>query len=118
MLKMIRYIDVRIRVPIAKLGQLVDELPDWATLVGLDKLKPVAAAATAATHDVDNDYTPAAGSLPEKILKLTANFGSVRLVDVIKALSKHNRRSVSSAFYQLRNKGLISKQADGGYARS
>jgi hypothetical protein len=32
------YMDVRIRIPVSKLGSFVLSLPDWAQMVGYDKL--------------------------------------------------------------------------------
>jgi hypothetical protein len=34
-----RYIDVRVRMPITKLGGFLENLPSWASMVGYDRLE-------------------------------------------------------------------------------
>jgi hypothetical protein len=111
-----KYLDVRIRVPTSKLGQLVDLLPDWAPMVGYDKLEEVEKPRRfSRSHVVNGKFNPAKGSTAAAVLEMMKD-KPMRGVEVIQALEgKFADRAVSSAFYMLRNRGLIKKQKDGNY---
>ncbi len=104
------YIDVRVRVPTTKLGQLVQSLPHWAKLIGLDKLEEP----REVRHKSSNgEYKPRPGSVVEKVLKRIAKT-PMRPVE-IKAALKAEPRAVHSAITNLMNHGKIVKQKDGAY---
>ncbi len=104
------YIDVRVRVPTTKLGQLVQGLPHWAKLIGLDKME----GPREVRHQASNgEYKPEPGSVVEKVLKRITKT-PMRPSHIMGAL-KAEPQAVASAIAALRNRGMIVKQKDGAY---
>lgn len=110
-----QYIDVRIRMPIAKLGQFVQDLPAYAQMVGYDKLGNDLYAEKAAKKP-NGEYQPLKGSTVEKVLEFIAR-EPVLPRQVIAALKSHKKQAVTSAIGGLSKRGLIIRQKDGTYAR-
>jgi hypothetical protein len=113
---MMQYIDARIRMPVNKLGQFVSELQPWAQLIGVDKLEDNGAPSYKRTKLGSGEYIPGEGTTGEQVLKLLTK-KAMTLAAVKKEITEHNPKSIVSAFYALRNRGIIQKQKDGTYAR-
>jgi hypothetical protein len=107
-----QYIDVRLRIPITKLGQLVQDLPDWAKMIGYDKLGEP----KQAHHRQPNgEYKPASGSTIEAVFKRIAR-GPITRQQTISALKQaHNPQAISSAISVLAKRSIITQQKDGYY---
>jgi len=115
-----RYIDVRVRIPIAKMGLLIEQLPAWAAMVGYDKLEAAEEPKRRSKPHGPNggEYKPLSGSAPEAVLRLLAR-GKYRRFQVIEKLDgKFKEKAVSSAIHELARKGVISKNADGAYGKA
>lgn len=110
------YIDIRVRMPVAKLGSFVQLLPEWAQMIGYDKLKRDYTEGK--PREPNGEYVPRVGSVVETMLKYVADKGPVQRIEIFKTLGKkHDERALSSAFSVLRDRrGLIQKQTDGSYA--
>ena len=111
-----KYIDVRIRVSTSKVGLLIDMLPDWAQMVGYDKLKEV----------IENEpppkpngaYVPREGTAANAILTLLQKEPTTR-VSIWRTLEKKFKPSaLNSGLNTLRDKRIIGKVKDGRYAVS
>lgn len=111
-----KYIDVRVRIPIHKLGYFVDDLPSYAQMVGYDKLGEEFKGKRGRKPIPNGEYVPGKGTAAEAVMKLMAK-GPMKLFEVKRALErKIHIKSITSGFYNLRNHGLIQKQMDGSYA--
>ena len=107
------YIDVRLRIPVQKMGMLVELLPDWAQMVGYDKLAKVKIEQKSKPNGA---YTPRKGTAAEAIIKLITKEPITR-VDIFRALEKNFKpAAISSGFTGLRDKGIVRQQTDGRYA--
>jgi hypothetical protein len=114
-----KYIDVRLRIPINKMGVLVDALPEWANMVGYDKLEPVERRAYAKRQNGKTQkgvYKPGKGTAAEAVLKALNK--PMRRFEIINKLNgKQKEKAVSSAIHSLANKGLLVREGD-AYARA
>jgi hypothetical protein len=114
-----RYLDVRVRLPVNKLGPFVDELPYWAQVLGFDKLEEEDAPkkGKGGRPAVPNgSYVPEKGTSAEAILKYLSKGPAARSV-IMKTLGKKfHEKALGSAVQGLKNRGKISKQPDGTYA--
>jgi hypothetical protein len=114
-----RYLDVRVRLPVNKLGPFVDELPVWAQMVGYDKLdeEETPKKGKGGRPPVPNgSYVPGKGTSAEAVLKYLTK-GPVKRSVVMKALgNKFHEKALSSAIQGLTGRGKIIKQQDGTYA--
>jgi hypothetical protein len=112
-----KYLDVRVRIPIYKLGFFIEDMPPYAQMVGYDKLGEEEPKNKRGRKPIPNgEYVPGKGTAAEAIMKLMAK-GPMKLFEVKHALeSKLHTKSITSGFYNLRNHGLIQKQTDGSYA--
>jgi hypothetical protein len=114
-----RYLDVRVRLPVNKLGPFVDELPVWAQMVGYDKLEeedtPKKKNKGGRPPVPNGSYVPGKGTSAEAILKYL-NKGPARRSVIMKALkNKFHEKALSSAIKGLNDRGKIIKQQDGTY---
>ena len=110
-----KYIDVRVRMPVTKLGFFVDDLPTYARMIGYDRLAETAPKVHKKRLN-SGDYQPQKGTAGDAVLKLLAK-GPLLRSEVYDTLGKRrNPKSINSGFYKLVNKGLIVKQRDGRYA--
>jgi predicted PilT family ATPase len=108
-----KYIDVRVRIPIKHMGQFIEDLPDYAHMTGYDKLAD-ADVPTRQIRKANGEY-PKKGTVGEVILKLLAK-QPLSSSEVIGALiKKHKKGSINSSFYTLARKKVIVKQKDGRY---
>jgi hypothetical protein len=109
-----RYIDVRVRIPVTKMGTFIeDTLPAWATMVGYDRLEgqPERKRKTRA----NGEYTPGKGTAAEAILKALRK-EPLRRFELIDKLSRTQKdKAVSSALHGLALKGIIVKNKAGSY---
>jgi DNA-binding transcriptional ArsR family regulator len=97
------------------MGQFIEELPDYAHMIGYDKLAEEVKLGRP-KGKANGKYKPAKGSAPEAILKLLGK-KPLLPIETIRALARRfKERAVSTAIYGLKNKGLVSKQKDGRYA--
>jgi hypothetical protein len=111
-----RYIDIRVRLPVVKLGLLLEQLPDWAQMIGYDKLEP----AEPERHK-SNGKMPGKGTAGEKVLAFMRASGrryrhSEVLAEGVKR--KLHPKSVNSSLYSLVRRGLVKKHADGTYGKA
>jgi hypothetical protein len=114
----VRYIDVRLRIPVTKMGLLIETLPEWATMVGYDKLAPVEARPTRKHGSTRNGaYKPGKGTAAEAVLRVTTTKPMQRFEIIAKLAGKQKEKAVSSAIHNLANKGLLVKKEGGAYAR-
>lgn len=112
------YIDIRVRMPVVKLGSFIQLLPEWAQMVGYDKLKSDHSLQAGGKHKPpkpNGNYVPREGSTVEAILKYVVDKGPVQRGEIFNTLKKHNKRALYSAFHALRNRGIIQEQTDGSY---
>jgi hypothetical protein len=112
-----KFIDVRLRVPITKLGQLIETLPDWAPMVGYDKLEP-AEGKQARTRAPNGDYQPGKDTVGARILKFMTSSGRRLRHSEIRAEAERRGmkdKAANSAIYMLVEKKLLKKFADGTY---
>jgi hypothetical protein len=115
-----RYLDVRVRLPVNKLGSFIEELPVLAQMVGYDKLEEeedTPKKGKGGRPKVPNgSYVPGKGSSAEAVLKYL-NKGPARRSVIMKTLmNKFHEKALSSAIKGLNDRGKISKQTDGTYA--
>ena len=113
-----KFIDVRLRIPISKMGLLIEALPTWAAMVGYDKLEPVEGKQVrrAKPHGPNGgEYKPLSGSAPEAVLRLLKRGTPYRRFEIIAKLHKFKETATSSAIHELAKKGVIEKQEDGSY---
>jgi hypothetical protein len=109
-----KYIDIRIRLPITRLGPFVDELPDYAQMVGYDKLAEVSPKKV--RRNSREPSLPGKDTIGAKILTLLEKEPLPRR-EIMKTLTarKVAPRGISSAFHGLVTKSIITKQQDGSY---
>jgi len=111
-----KYIDVRIRIPIAKMGMLVEELPEWAAMVGYDKLQQAESSPASRKYARNGSYKPTGAR--EAVLRVLAN-RPLRRFEIIERLKgKQKEKAVSSAIHALAFKKIIKKHADGSYGQA
>jgi hypothetical protein len=109
-----KYIDVRVRIPIKHMGQFIEDLPDYAHMTGYDKLMEEETGKRG--RRINGEYKPGKGTAAEAVLKVMAQ-RQMSQIDVINALKRRFKpRAVGSGFYTLVRKGLLTKQKDGSYA--
>lgn len=109
-----KYIDVRVRIPVKRMGSFVEEvLPDWATMVGYDRLEGQS------NSKIDDDgYKPGKGTAAESVLRLLKH-APLRRFEIINRLSLTKKeKAVSSAIQGLITKGILTKNEDGAYERN
>ena len=116
-----RYIDVRVRLPITKMGQLIEALPPWASMIGYDKLEPTSERRQTKPRQNGSTrggvYKPGKGTAAEAVLKaLTRPMKMGEMITKLEGVQKD--KAVQSAFYMLANKGLIKKDKDGSYGKA
>ncbi len=123
---MTRLIDVRIRLAKARLGDFLEALPSFnAQMVGYDLLRSEGNA-VANGHDKprkswrakpNSNYKPAHNTAAETILKMLSSKGPMNISETLRAYKgdKHNRASLQSGFYGLRDRGMIRKNNDDKY---
>jgi hypothetical protein len=110
-----KYIDVRLRIPINKMGVLVESLPEWAAMIGYDKLaesepKPVR------KYRKNGEYKPTGARLA--VMRIVGG-KKLRPMDIIAKLSKqHHPKAISTAIHGLKGKGLLMKHEDGTYGKA
>ena len=113
-----KYIDVRVRIPVNKMGLLVEEvLPEWATMIGYDRLaaQPERRKRTNGKGH-GGDYKPGKGTAAEAVLRVAKS--PLRRFEIIARLANSQKeKAVSSAIHNLANKGLLTKNEDGTYER-
>jgi hypothetical protein len=116
-----KFIDVRVRIPVNKMGSLVEEvLPEWATMIGYDRL----AAQPERKHRTNGkghggDYKPGKGTAAEAVLRVLRPGVTWHRFEIIAKLAKTQKeKAVSSAIHGLAIKGLIVKDKDGRYERA
>jgi hypothetical protein len=113
-----KYIDVKVRIPVRKMGFFVEDLPEYAQMIGYDKLVEAGAASkkTGRKPIPNGEYTPGKGSAAEAILKVMAkqHMSQIEAINTLKRRFKP--RAVGSGFYGLVRRGLLTKQKDGSYA--
>jgi hypothetical protein len=109
-----QYIDVRIRVPITKLGQFIQVLPSWAPMIGYDKLEeqPIRKYAPRVSN---GEYKPARGSTVAVVLRRLTQ-GPMLPRELMAALKSHKKQAINSAIGGLVKRGLVIRQKDGTYA--
>jgi hypothetical protein len=113
-----RYLDVRVRLPVNKLGPFIDELPIWAQMVGYDKLdeEETPKKGKGGRSPVPNgSYVPGKGTSAEAILKYLNKRPATRSVIMKTLMNKFHEKAISSAIKGLNDRGKISKQPDGTY---
>jgi hypothetical protein len=121
-----KYLDVRVRVPSHRVGDFILELPDWAQLVGVDKLKavpllqedaeqlpPVATSNPPITFK--NGYRPQPGGIPDLVLRKMSD-QPLFPVDIANGLGRH--KAVYSAIGYLLRRKLITRLGNGAYVRA
>ena len=116
-----KYIDVRLRIPLTKMGILIESLPDWAAMVGYDKLEATEAPKRRTKPHGPNggEYRPSDGSAAQAVMRLLNRGSSFRRFEIIEKLhGTQKEKAVSSAIHGLANKGLIKKHADGAYGKA
>jgi hypothetical protein len=118
-----RFIDVKVRLPKAKLGDFLENLPLWsAQMVGYDLL--------ATAEDVADEpkkkkkqwkakpnpnYKPKQHSAGDVVLRMLAK-GPLTRGDIMAAYKgKFNDAALQSGLYGLRDHGLIHKNGDDKY---
>lgn len=119
-----RHIEVRIRVPVGKLGELVDEvLPYWAETVGFDRMpdideddeapkkKKVKAKPNGKGTGTGNP--PVAGSVGDAVLKRIRSAPGKTRGEIFSTLAKHKESALSSSLYDLARRGFIKKNGNG-----
>jgi hypothetical protein len=110
-----KYIDVRVRIPIKHMGQFIEDLPPYAQMVGYDKLAR-ADTPVRQISKANGEYKPGKGTVGEVILKLLQKH-PLSSSEIIAALIKRYKKgSINSSFYTLARKKVIAKQKDGRYA--
>jgi hypothetical protein len=113
-----RYIDVRIRMPINKLGGFLETLPTWASMIGYDRLEQTSerpGRQNGKTHG--GVYKPGKGTAAEGVLRVLTR--PLVMSEIISRLDgKQKDKAVTSAIYMLANKGLIKKNKDGTYGKA
>jgi hypothetical protein len=94
------------------MGSFIDGLPVWASMTGYDKLEAVEPRRKAN----GGVYTPGKGTTVEAVLK-TLHHNKLRPFDLMAKLAKthHNKKGVNSALFNLVERGLVTKYADGTY---
>jgi hypothetical protein len=110
-----KYIDVRVRIPIKHMGQFIEDLPDYAHMTGYDKLMEEETSSKRG-RKANGEYTPGKGTAAEAVLKVMGNqqMTQIQVINLLKRRFKP--RAVGSGFYTLVRKGLLTKQKDGSYA--
>jgi hypothetical protein len=114
-----RYLDVRVRLPINKLGSFIGELPVWAQMVGYDKLEEeeVKRKGKGGRPAVPNgSYVPGKGTSAEAILKYLNKRPATRSMIMKTLMNKFHEKAIGSAIEGLKNRNKIIKQQDGTYA--
>ena len=113
-----RYLDVRIRMPITKLGWFLESLPAWASMIGYDKLAEVDAPTRSYKKRQSNgSYKPAKGSAPEAVLRVLVR--PMKRFEIINRLEgRQKEKAVSSAIKVLSDRGLIVKDKEGSYGKA
>jgi hypothetical protein len=113
----VKYIDVRLRIPLAKLGQLIEALPDWAPMIGYDKLEPVEGK-TVRTRAANGEYKPGKDTAVDRILKFMTKSGRrLRHSEICAEAVRRGMkdRAANSAVYALTARKLLRKYEDGTY---
>jgi hypothetical protein len=112
-----RYIDVRLRIPVRRMGHLIEDiLPDWAVMVGYDRLEQPKQRRNGKVHE--SGYKPGKGTAAEAILRVL-KAQPLRRFEIIGRLAKTQKeKAVSSAVHGLTAKGIIVKNEDGTYERA
>ena len=103
------YMDVRIRMPVHKLGSFVLLLPDWAQMIGYDKLKSSPSLQSEdkpqKSRKPNGNYVPKQGSTVEAVLKYITDKSPTQRNELLQALGKeHAVQALSSAISQLRDR--------------
>lgn len=114
-----RYLDVRIRMPITKLGWFLESLPAWASMIGYDKLAEVDAPTRSykKRQNGAESYKPQKGSAPEAVLRVLVR--PMKRFEIINRLhSSQKEKAVSSAIKVLSDRGLIVKDKEGSYGKA
>ena len=115
-----KYIDVRIRIPVNKMGPLIEDvLPEWATMVGYDRLtiQPEKRKYRTNGRADAGGYKPGKGTAAESVMRVLNQ--PMRPMEIIKKLiGKQKHKAVNSAVHNLAHKGLITKNEDGTYERA
>ena len=120
-----KYIDVRLRIPLTKMGLLVDALPEWAAMVGYDKLEAVEREVRRegkprgprTARGPNGEYKPSRGSARQDVMRVLGRGNYHRHEIISKLHGKQKVKAVSSAIHALTYKGLIRKQSDGSYGK-
>jgi hypothetical protein len=124
-----RFIDVKIRLPKAKLGDFLENLPQWsAQMIGYDILtvadsdepEHVASNGQAAKKPKtwkakpNPNYRPKHNTAPDMVLKILASKGPLGRAEILAAYKgdKFSEASIQSGIYGLRDHGLIRQNGD------
>lgn len=114
-----KFIDVRVRLPISKMGKFMETLPPWSSIVGYDMLRPVEPKLKRTNgRDYAEGYRPGKGTAAEAVLKVLTK-GPMHRYELINRLAKvQKEKAVGSAIQTLANKGIITKNKDGTYGKA
>jgi hypothetical protein len=112
-----KFIDVRLRIPLTKLGMLIEGLPDWAPMVGYDKLEP-AEGKQVRTRAPNGEYQPGKETVGARVLKMMQKSGRrLRHSEICAEAERKgmHKKAVNSAVYMLTEKKLLRHYEDGTY---